>query len=342
MGSNNTLTETAKGYARSRMLTAAVRLGLADALGDEPRTADELAASCGAQPGAMHRLLRALASFGVVIETTPRHFALTEFGKPLRKDAPDSEWASVVFWGDLLADSWSYLTECVRTGENAHRLMERDGVASRWSKDPQARAIFGAVMGTAPVENYAPIAQAWNLSEYHTVADLGGGGGGLLVAILHAFSSVRGLLVDRPEFIDAAASRFEKEGLAARARVIGADLRETVPAGAEVYMLKHVLHGYDDEAAVEILGHCRSVLPADGRVLVIEFVLPDVVDRADSDLEYRLTSDLNMLAVTGGKERSALEWKRVLGDADLECRKIIPVPGELVSIIEAVRRQSSG
>ncbi len=335
---NTALTEMAMGYSRSRVLAAAARLGLADALGDDPRSVGELAVLCGAQSASLYRLLRALASFGVVAETTTWHFVLTPFGKPLRKDAPNSEWAAVVFWADLLADNWSYLTECVRTGENAGRIMEREGVASRWSKDPNARSIFGAVMGTAPAENYEPIARAWDFSNCHTVADLGGGGGALITAVLNAFPSLRGVLVDRPEFIEKAAARLEREGLAARCQVVGADLLQGAPAGADVYMLKHVLHGYDDGTAIEILGHCSSVLPADGRLLVIEFVLPDVVDHADLELEHRLMSDLNMLAVTGGKERSAVEWESLLRSAAFECQRIIAVPGELVSIIEAAHR----
>jgi hypothetical protein len=193
-------------------------------------------------------------------------------------------------------------------------------------------------MGAAPTEEYLPIAQAWDFSTRHTVADLGGGGGGLIAAILSAFPHLRGILVDRPEFIDPAQSRLAAEGFAARCRALGADLCQAVPAGADVYILKHVLHGYADEAAVEILGHCRSVLPPEGRLLVIEFVLPDIIDRADAGLERRLMSDLNMLAVTGGKERSGVEWKNLLGDASLECRRIVPVPGDLVSIVEASHR----
>jgi len=335
---NKALTEMAMGYSRSRMLSAAARLRLADALGDDARSVEELAVLCGAQPDSLYRLLRALASFGIVVETAPRHFVLTSLGKPLRKDAPNSEWAAVVFWGDLLADSWSYLAECVRTGEKAARIMEREGVTSRWSKDPDAGAIFGAVMGTAPAEVYAPIVRAWDFSDSHTVADLGGGGGALIAAVLNIYPNVRGMLVDRPESIDNAASRFEKEGLAARCQLVGADLRYGVPAGAEVYILKHVLHGYEDEAAVGILNHCRSVLPAEGRILVVEFVLPDVVDHADLKLEHRFASDLNMLAVTGGKERSAIEWRSLLNSAALECQRIIPVPGELVSIMVAAKR----
>jgi hypothetical protein len=335
---NNALTGMAMGYSRSRALCAAARLGVADALGDNERTVDQLAIQCGAEPSSLHRLLRALASFGVVSENGPARFVLTPFGKPLRKDAPNSEWAAVVFWADLLADSWSYLTECIRTGDNSNRIMEREGVASRWSKDPNAPAIFRAVMGTAPAEDYMPIVRAWDFSNYHTVADLGGGGGALIAAVLGAFPNLHGMLVDRQESIDEAVPRFETEGLGARCKLLAADLCKGVPAGAEVYMLKHVLHGYADAAANDILLQCRSVLPSEGRLLVIEFVLPDVVDHADLGLEQRLMSDLNMLAVTGGKERSSIEWKSLLNSAGFECRRVIPVSGDLVSIIEAAPR----
>ena len=333
-GINMPLTEIAMGYFRGRALCAAARLGVADALGDEERTVDHLAAACGAEPASLYRLLRALASFGVVAETSPAHFVLTPFGRPLRKDVADSAWAGVVFWADLIADSWSDLTECIRTGQKSMEVRP-PGVPSRWSQDPDAPAVFRAVMGTAPAEDYMAIVRAWDFSKYHTVADLGGGGGTLIAAILEAFPNVRGVLVDRPESIERAASRFENAGAPGMCELVAADLTNEVPPGAAVYMLKHVLHGYADEAAAEILGHCRSVLPADGRVLVIEFLLPDVVDRADRDLEQRLMSDLNMLVVTGGKERSATEWTRLLASAGLNCERIIPVPGDLVSIIEA-------
>ncbi len=335
---DSTLTEMAMGYFRSRTLCAAARLGVADSLGDEERTVEQLAIACQADPASLGRLLRALASFGVVSETLPGSFVLTSLGMPLRKDVPHSEWASIIFWADLLADSWTCLTECIRTGERAAVIMERDRIASRWSKEADAGAIFRAVMGTAPAENYLPIARAWDFSRYGTVADLGGGGGGLIAAVLHEFPNVRGMLVDRQEAVDRAVSRFEKEGLAGRCVLLAADLCRGVPAGADVYILQHVLHGYEDRAAIEILHHCGSVLPSEGRLLVIEAVLPDVVDHADSDLESRLMSDLNMLAVTGGKERSAAAWRALLNSAGFECRSIIPIPGEFASIVEAVPR----
>jgi hypothetical protein len=329
------LTEMSQAYTRGRMLAAAARLEVADLMSDSPISVETLAAGTKAHIESLYRLLRALASFGIVAETSPRHFILTSLGDSLRKDAPKSEWASVIFWADLLADSWSHLTECVRAGEKASVVMERTGHPSRWATDPNAGSIFGAVMGTASAEDYVPIARAWDFSRSHTVADMGGGGGGLIAAILHLNPNVQGMLVDRPQFIEKTRARFERENLASRCRCIGADLSQAVPAGADVQILKHVLHGCDDNVAIKILSNCRAVLPPGGRLLVIEFVLPDVVDRADAGLEQRLASDLNMLAVTGGKERSAVEWKSLLGRASFTCERILPVTGDLASIIEA-------
>ncbi|MGA3326874.1 MAG: methyltransferase [Terriglobia bacterium] len=189
-------------------------------------------------------------------------------------------------------------------------------------------------------EQYASIANSWDFSPWQTVADLGGGGGSLMIAILRAFPHLQGMLVDRPASIEAAAPRFANEGLASRCRLIAADLLESIPAGAQVYMLKNVLHGYDDEQAVRILKNCRSAMPGDGRVLVIEFVLPNTVNRVDPELERCLMSDLNMLAVTGGKERTEVEWARLLERADLQLLRVHPVPGDLVSVVEASRSPS--
>jgi precorrin-6B methylase 2 len=329
------LVEMAMGYFRSRTLCAAARLGIADVLGEGEQTVDRLASACQADPASLNRLLRALASFSIVSESKPGTFVLTPVGAPLRRDAPDSVWAAVVFWADLLADNWSYLTESVRTGRTAGEVMKREGVASRWSMDPEATGIFRAVMGTGPAENYMPLARAWDFSARRVVADLGGGGGALMLAILEAYPEVHGMLVDRQESVARAADRFAAVGLAHRCALVAADLCQVVPPGADVYILKHILHGCTDETATGILRNCRSVIPADGRLLVVEFVLPDLFNRADKELEQRVMSDLNMLAVTGGKERSSGEWKQLLLLAGFEMVRIITVPGESTSIIEA-------
>jgi hypothetical protein len=283
----------------------------------------------------MYRLLRAMAALGLLEQTQQQHFRLTALGQQLRKDAPNSAWAAVVFWSDLLADCWSHLGECVRTGQNAAQVMEQAGKASRWSEDPDASAIFRAVMGTAPAENYAPIVDAWPFPATGVVADLGGGGGALIRAVLERHPNLRGMLVDREASIAAAADHFNGQATAARCELIAADLSEAVPSGADVYMLKHVLHGYTDEKAVDVLRNCRAVVPATGRLLVIEFVLPDIVSGPAPELVGRFMSDLNMLAVTSGRERSEREWRQLLEDAGFTLARNVPVPELDVAILEA-------
>jgi hypothetical protein len=336
---NTNLVEMAMAYSRSRMLCAAAHLGVADALGDEVRSVSFLAENCQADPNALYRLLRALAGIGVAEETTPEHFRLTSFGQPLRTDVPQSVWASVIFWADLLADEWSLLTECVRSGKPAREVRD-PRIPSRWSQYPEANSIFRAVMGTAPAEDYAPIAQAWDFSQAKVAADLGGGGGSLILAVLALNPHLRGMLVDLEPSIDAAKPRFAREDPSSRCDLIAADLTQSVPEGADVYMMKHVLHGRQDEAAITILKNCRAVIPPHGSLLIIEFILPPLVSHADPHLAGHLMSDLNMLAVTGGKERSEREWKTLVEAAGFTLTRVLPVGGDTpmvrnVGIVEA-------
>jgi len=308
-------------------------------LGDETRDVAYLAEHCEADADSLYRLLRALSAMGVTEETEAEHFRLTPFGSPLRRDHPASVWPSVIFWADLLADSWSLLTECIQAGKPAAEV-RAPNVPARWSQVPEASAIFRAVMGTAPAEDYAPIARAWDFSRAKVVADLGGGGGALMLAVLELNPQVRGMLVDREESIEAAKARFAKEAHSPRCELLVADLTQSVPAGADVYMLKQVLHGYRDDAAIALLKNCRAVIPQNGRLLIIEVVLPALVSHKDAQLEGRLMSDLNMLAVTGGRERSEREWKRLLEAAGFSLTGVHPVDGDTlmvrnVGIVEA-------
>jgi SAM-dependent methyltransferase len=331
------LVEIAMAYQRSRVLCAAARLGVADALKEGERSVQEIAGTCAADTATLHRLLRTLAAMGVVAQVRRDIFVLTKLGETLRKDVANSAWPAIIFWADFLADNWSCLTECVRTGESAASL--RPQIMKRWQEEPEGPAIFRAVMGTSPAESYLPIARAWDFSDARVVADLGGGGGAMIEAILEAFPQVRGMLVDRPDSIDAAKPRFSSGPLADRVQLVVADLSKEVPTGADVYVLKHVLHGYADDTAAQVLRNCRAALPPDGRILIVEFVLPEVIDIADPDLEKRLLSDLNMLAVTGGKERDTAEWRSLAARADLRCDRIIPVSDDLVSIIECMPQE---
>lgn len=327
------LLRMAMSYARSRVVCAAARLGVADALGDAERSVEQLAPACDADPESLRRLLRALASVGIVEETEPGRFRLTALGRPLRRDVEPSAWPAVVFWADLLADNWTLLTECVRTGKPAHEVRD-PAIPSRWSQEPEADAIFRAIMGTAPAQDYAPIARAWDFSRAHVVADLGGGGGSLILAVLRQNPHLRGMLVDLEPSIDAARPRFAADPLGARCDLVAADLMQSVPIGADVCMLKHVLHGRRDAEAALILRNIRAALPPHGVLLIIEFLLPDRVDRADPRLEGRLMSDLNMLTTTGGRERSEREWETLLAASGFRRTATLPAGAEM-SLLEA-------
>lgn len=191
-------------------------------------------------------------------------------------------------------------------------------------------------MGTAPAEDYGPIASAWDFSRANVIADLGGGGGGgaLILAVLELHPHLRGTLVDREESVEAAKARFVDKRVSSRCRLLAADMTRSIPAGADVYMLKHVLHGYRDAEAITILKNCLAVIPENGTLLVMEFVLPPPVSQADPNLEGRLMSDLNMLAVTGGRERSEGEWRTLLETAGFRLTGVYPVENH-VGVLEA-------
>jgi ubiquinone/menaquinone biosynthesis C-methylase UbiE len=195
-------------------------------------------------------------------------------------------------------------------------------------------------MGTAPAEDYAPIAKAWDFSRAKVVADLGGGGGSLILAVLGLNPHLRGMLVDLEPSVDAARPRFAQEDHSSRCELIAADLMQSVPAGADVYMIKHVLHGRRDPEAITILKNCRAVIPQDGSLLIVEFILPPLVSHADPQLEGHLMSDLNMLAVTGGQERSERQWKMLLEASSFNLTRVFPVGDDTrmvrnVGIVEA-------
>ncbi len=339
----DTLVDMAKAFLRGKALCAAVRLGIADALESGEKSLEELAAETESDSSSLNRLLRALTSLGVVKEATPGRFALTSFGDPLRRSAPNSIWASVVFWGDLLADFWTYLPECVRNGGNtdAFGVMESLGIKSRWSMEPDAQAIFHKVFAEPTAADMAPIVEAYDFSRCGVVADLGGAGGGLISAILTANPQTRGILVDRQEAVDRASARLERAGLIERCRLVAGDLLLAVPSGADVYILKNVLHGYDDCSALRVLQHCQAAMQSGTRLLVIETVVPVRIDSSDPRVEEMLMSDLNMLAVTGGRERNATEWTELLARAGIELQRIATVDDSSICIIEAVSSESS-
>jgi SAM-dependent methyltransferase len=329
----------AKGFFRGKVLCAAVQLGLPDAFADGERSVDELAAATGTHAPSLHRLLRALASVGVTVETAPGRFVLTALGEPLRRDVSGTVRATVEFWADLMADRWTYLADCIRSGSmaGATQAMKRDGMKSRWEVNPQAAVslFHGCFAGTTD-EDHDRFVDAYDFSGCRVVADLGGGGGALLVSILSAQPGVRGVLVDSEGAIKGAAARMKSAGLSDRCELVVGDLMESVPEGADTYVMKHVLHIFRDDKALRILANCRKVMAPTGRLLVLEHVLPTQVQHADEVVENALMLDMNMLAVTGGGERSEAAWRALLSSGGFELSRIFAAEGTTVRMIEAL------
>lgn len=307
------------GFWSSQTLLAAVKLGVADHLADGPRTAGELAAAMGAHEPSLARLLRALATLEAVTPEGGR-YGLTEFGRALVKGSPGSMRSLVL--GVMSEDhrqAWAELPHSVRTGETAFDHVFGMPVFEYYARHPEISADFNDAMtaGSAAVE--AAVREAFDFAPFGRIVDVGGGNGGLLAAALESAPKAAGVLFDSPAGVKGAQDLLRARGVSNRCEIVPGDFFESVPRGGDLYMLKWILHDWDDRRAVTILRNCREAAAKGSRLLVIESVLPD----GDAPSPGRL-SDLNMLAMTGGRERSASEYRAMLeaaGFVDVRARE---------------------
>ncbi len=309
------------GYTAAQMVHVAARLDLADRLAPGPMTSAELAEATGTDRPSLYRLLRGLACFGVVLQTGPDSFALGPAGQSLRMDAPGSVRAMVL----LLCSaetwrSWGELEHSVRTGEPAWDQVTGVPHFEFLAKHPEKAAVFNAAMAEYTRAAARGIIARGGFSRFGTVVDVGGGDGTLLAEILKAVPAARGVLFDLPAGLEPAVRTLSGAGVADRCDVIGGDFFTTVPGGADAYLLKSVLHDWDDDKAAEILRQCRTAMAPGGRVLAVEPVLPSTVD--SPAVTGVVMSDLNMLVNTGGRERTADEFGTLFQAAGLELAAI--------------------
>ena len=330
------LYQLAIGHYVSRALHLAAKLGIADLLAGGPRDASDLAEATGAHAPSLRRVLRLLASVGVFDERDNGSFALTPLGDALRGDVPFSSRASVMlFAGVGIQDSWKELEYCVRTGEPAFRKHSPDGDAFS-HMDPEQAKVFDDAMATFAPATAAAIAAAYDFSGLGTLVDVGGGNGALLIGILGAHPRLRGVVFDRPEPAERAKKRLAETGLESRCQVVAGDFFASVPSGGDAYILKHVIHDWDDERAAAILRNCRRAMKPSARLLIAEGVYPPRIDRS---LESRgaAANDVNMLVVAGGRQRTEAEFRSLYQGAGFELTRIIGTPARL-SLIEGVPR----
>jgi hypothetical protein len=320
-----------KGFWVSRALYVAAKLGIPDLLRDEPKSSGDLAQATGTHAPSLYRVLRALDSVGVFAEDDRGRFALTPLGATLRTDVPGSlRYFAIEELGENHYPAWERVLHSVETGAIAFDHVY--GV-SKWQymagHSDEAR-IFDAAMSSFSSVVAGAVVAAYDFSSSATVVDVGGGDGTLLAAILKANPSLRGVVADLPHVVEGAQRRLEAEGLADRCEVAAGSFFDSAPVG-DTYVLKFIIHDWDDQQSAAILRNCRSAMAANGRVLLVEAAIQP--GTATSFSKY---VDLNMLVMTGGRERTEAEYRSLLDSAGLRLARVIPTYTEM-SILEAVQ-----
>jgi orsellinic acid C2-O-methyltransferase len=330
------LYQMAVGHYFSRALCLAVKLGLADLLKDDARHYSDLAAATETHAPSLNRMLRLLASAGVFVEHDGGKFALAPLGQYLRADVPGSvRFTMLLFAGDGVQDAWRELEYCVRTGNPAFKRNAPDATPfSQIDQNPQMAAVFDEAMATFAPMTAAAMAATYDFSSFRTLIDLGGGNGAIMIGILKACPQLRGIVFDRPNAAARARDKIAEAGLSARCEVVGGDFFESVPRGGDAYLLKHVIHDWDDERAMAILTNCRRAMNAQSKLLIAEGVYPPRIDQSDLS-RGAAANDLNMLVATGGRARSESEFRALYAAAGFRLTRIVPTPARL-SVIEGV------
>jgi hypothetical protein len=333
-GPSAKLLEMLDGCRVVQALYVAAALGLPDLLKDGPRESDELSRATGADARSLHRLLRALASLGALEECDDGRFALAPIGHELRSDVPGSLRDAVDCYGSRRQwTTWGRLLDSVTTGRPAFGTPSASAFLEMATRDPQGAAQLHEAMAALSGPVNAGIAAAYDFSNLHTVVDVGGGYGTLLCHLLAAYPALHGILFDIPPVIEVARNRIETAGLAHRCEAVSGDAFAAVPNGGDAYILKWVLHDWDDELSLRILRNCRAAMHRDGVLLLVERVLPERA-AATPGTATKFLSDLNMLLLTGGCERTEEEYRRLLAATGFDVGRVIQTTTPH-SIIEA-------
>ena len=295
--------EMSRLYYLSRAIQVAAELGIADQLGDEPVALDELARRTATNAAALRRLLRFLAAYRVFEERSADRFHNTSLSVVLRDDHPQSVRASLRRIGAFWWSAVGALEHSIRTGEAAFAQAHGVPFFQFLRANPDVQERFDAAMAQISDADDAAIAAAHDFSRCRRIVDVGGGRGGLLVQILARAPDAAGVLFEQPQVV-ARASRLQEAGLLERAKLVAGDFFQSVPAGGDCYVIKGVLHDFDDEQCVTILSNCRRAMSTDGCVVIANQDLPSRI----AGPHPNLTMDIQMMALLGGRERSTPEW----------------------------------
>ena len=324
------------GFRKTQMIYTAARLGIADLLEDGPRSAHDLAGDTRTNPRSLYRLLRALSGLGVFTETQDGRFGLTPLSEILQSGAPGSLRGMALLYGDgWMWQAYGEMFHSVSTGLPAFERAHGQSFYEYQKLHPAAAAIFdGAMTSFSALESMAVVAE-YDFSGASSIVDVGGGRGALLAAILNAHSGARGVVFDRPELMDGATELLGRAGVADRCDFVAGDFFEKVPAGGEIYVMKSVLHNWDDESSLSILRNCRNAMGPNSRLLIVERVVPDGAGPSEAKL-----FDVNMLVTTGGLERTRREYADLFEQSGFELTRIVPTNSPL-SVVEALPRETA-
>jgi len=319
------------GFWTARAVHAAAELELADRLANGPRTAAELATATGTDPHALARLLRALAGMGVLRSDRDGRYTTTPLGDALRSDVPGSLASFVQMeLGEAHHAAWGLLTESVRSGEPVFERAVGKPIWRFFEESPAMNAHLGRAMTGLTAMVADAVLDVYDFSPYGRIVDVGGGEGGFLAAVLTAHPGSHGVVLDLPHVVAHGRERIEAAGLSERCELVGGDFFEKVPEGGDLYTMKWVLHDWDDAAAVEILKSCRRAMGDGARLLVVDTVVPDGDGFSPSKV-----IDLNMMVLSGGRERTAGEFRQLLAAAGFTLTRILPTRSPS-GVVEAV------
>jgi hypothetical protein len=317
----NTLHQLASGYARTQELYTAVKLGIADHLADGPKQAEALARAVNAHPKALYRFLRVLVARNLVSQEDDGSFRLSALGDLLRSDHPNSMRDPILYFGEVNYRVGQGMLHTVQTGEPAFEHIFGMPFFDYHAQHPDIGAIFNNLMSRAIDDRAAGVVTAYDFSQADTIVDVGGGNGALIAAILRSFSRPRGIVFDVPEVVAEAQHYLAQNGVADRWQTAAGDfLRDPIPAEGDLYLLSNIIHDWDDDHGVRILRNCRAAMREDSKLLLIEQIMPERV----ADAPATVGSDLSMLLLFGGAERTEAEYRTLFAAAGLQLAAIIP------------------
>ena len=313
----------------TRAVYVFAKLGIADLLKSGPKSSQELAESTGMHAPSLYRLLRALASAGM-LQTQESRFGLTPLSELLVTDAPGSmRWLVVSELGQEHYPAWGNLMHSIKTGESAFDNHFGMDVWKYFQQNPEDAAVFNDSMSGMTAVVNEKITSLYDFSRFNKIVDVGGGHGALITAILKANPQAFGVLFDSEQVISGARPKLDAAGITDRCAAIAGNFFQSVPAGGDVYMMKWIIHDWDDEKATKILKNIRSQIPQTGRVIIVDCVVPE-----GDDPDFSKFFDLNMMVMTGGKERTAKEFDELLSGAGFRFLRVIPTDLP-TSIVEA-------